>query len=166
MFARISFLVAWLCVAMVASFRPMINRRMVTITTTSSLHMSSVEEVGDSDPLEAIKNKIASDPSYDPLKDPQAMQALESMIPTEMREFANAVERLKVTFDDATTGQNPIEDLDSLKVQQDDTALNVLLSSPTSEWFKGGAPDETVNEDELKDALRDVQKEYPDIPMN
>ena len=112
--------------------------------------MADVEEVGDVDPLEAIKNKMESDPSYDPLKDPQAMQALESMIPTEMREFANAVERLKVTFDDATTGQNPIEDLDSLSSIQGDTALNMLLSSPTSEWFKAGAPDEPHNEAELK----------------
>ena len=166
MFARISFLVALLCVAMVSSFRPMFNRRMVTISSSTSLHMSDVEEVGDVDPLEAIKSKMDSDPSYDPLKDPQAMQALESMIPSEMREFANGVERLKVTFDDATTGSNPIEDLDSLKKIQSDTALNVLLSSPTSEWFKGGAPDEPYNESELKNYMQDVQKEYPDIPMN
>ena len=66
------------------------------------------------DPLEAIRAKMASDPSYNPMSDPQAMQVLESMIPQEMKDLPNAVERLKVSFTDATTGQDAIEDLNAV----------------------------------------------------
>ena len=86
------------------------------------------------DPLDAIRAKMQQDPSYDPLKDPQAMQVLpasthmilyhfthsaftsnplarfdfdrescsyaqmlEQQIPPELKEAANAVERLRVS---------------------------------------------------------------------
>merc|ERR1712146_609748 len=91
------------------------------------------------DPLEAIKAKMAADPSYNPMSDPQAMQVLESMIPQEMKDLPNAVERLKVSFTDATTGQDAIEDLDKLAsdFQRD---KKTLLQSPSSQFFTGGMP--------------------------
>jgi hypothetical protein len=141
MFARILYCLA--CVAMTAAFRPVLtsSRRAV-----SALHMS--------DPMDAIRARMASDPSYDPMKDPQAMQQLESMIPTEMREFANSVERLKVSFTDATTGTNPLSDLDALGSIQASTKVSDLLSAPTSQWFKEGAQDVAVDEGKLKDYLK------------
>ena len=141
MFARILYCLA--CVAMTAAFRPVLtsSRRAV-----SALHMS--------DPMDAIRARMASDPSYDPMKDPQAMQQLESMIPTEMREFANSVERLKVSFTDATTGTNPLSDLDALGSIQASTKASDLLSAPTSQWFKEGAQDVAVDEGKLKDYLK------------
>ena len=39
------------------------------------------------DPLEAIKAKMAADPSYNPMSDPQAMQVLESMMKISVRDW-------------------------------------------------------------------------------
>lgn len=155
MFARIilSLLIA---LTAVAAFRP----AMTSSRRSVALRMSSP------DPMDAIRARMAQDPSYDPLKDPQAMQALDSMIPTEMREFANSIERLKVAFTDTTTGNNPIEDLDSLSNVAETVKGADLISSPTSQWFKDGAIDEGYDEVKLKDYLRDVQKEFPDVPLS
>ena len=156
MFARIvlSLLVA---LTAVAAFRPTIVSCRRSVAT--ALRMSTP------DPMDEIRSRMEQDPSYDPMKDPQAMQALEGMIPNEMREFANAIERLKVSFTDATTGQNPIDDLDSLSTVAQTVKGSDLISSPTSEWFKNGAVDEGYDEVKLKDYMRDVQKEFPDAPM-
>ncbi len=155
MFARI---IICLLVALtaVAAFRPVIasSRRSVALRMSDG-----------ADPMDAIRSRMAQDPNYDPMKDPQAMQALEGMIPNEMREFANAIERLKVAFTDATTGQNPIDDLDSLSTVAQSVKGADLISSPTSQWFKDGAIDEGYDEVKLKDYMRDVQNEFPDAPM-
>ena len=121
-----------------------------------------------SDPMDAIRARMAQDPSYDPLKDPQAMQQLESMIPTEYREFGNAMERLKVAFADASSGVDGLEDLDSLAAIAINTTVGQLLSSPQSKFFQSGAADDEVpfDENKLKDLLADVQRDFPDVPMS
>jgi hypothetical protein len=122
-----------------------------------------------SDPMAAIRAKMASDPNYDPMRDPQAMQQLESMIPQEMREFANAIERLKVAFTDATTGADAVT-LDDINSRFGEIAkksqVSELISSPQSEWFKTGAPTPTdFDAGKLKRLAEDAQKEHPEVPL-
>ena len=132
--------------------------------STSSLRMSDAPV----DPMEAIRARMAQDPSYEPLKDPATMQQLESMIPSEYREFANAMERLKVAFADAQGGVDGLEDLDSLAAIAINTKVGELLSSPQSKFFQGGAADEEIpfDEEKLRDLLADVQRDFPDVPMS
>ena len=131
--------------------------------STSSLRMSDA-----ADPMDAIRARMESDPSYDPLKDPQAMQQLESMIPSEYREFGNAMERLKVAFADASGGIDGLEDLDTLGTIAVNTKVSELLSTPQSAFFQAGAPDDEVpfDADKLRDLLADVQRDFPDVPMS
>ena len=116
------------------------------------------------DPLEAIRAKMASDPSYNPMSDPQAMQVLESMIPQEMKDLPNAVERLKVAFTDATTGADAIEDINSVaKDFQGEKAS--LLSSPASKFFTSGSVAPTdFDENEKANLFKKLREDYPDVP--
>ena len=135
------------------------------LKSSSFLRMKSLK-MSDADPFAAIKARMASDPNFDPLKDPESMKQLESMVPSEMREFSNAIERLNVSFKDAATGNDDLEALDEVAKIAPQFTSKELLSSPNSAWFKAGAPDETYDENKLKDLLRDVQKEYPEVPMS
>mmetsp|Transcript_15394 Transcript_15394/g.14759 ORF Transcript_15394/g.14759 Transcript_15394/m.14759 type:complete len:162 (-) Transcript_15394:231-716(-) len=141
---------------MVPSFR--------SIYKMKSLKMS---DEGGPDPMQAIRDRMAQDPSFDPLQDPQTMQELENMIPGEYREFANAMERLKVAFDDATAGVDGLENLDDLASVAADTKIAELLSSPQSKYFQDGAQDEQIPFDgeATKDLLADVQRDFPEVPM-
>jgi hypothetical protein len=89
------------------------------------------------------------------------------MIPSEYREFANAMERLKVAFGDATSGVDSLENLDDLAGIAADTKIAELLSSPQSKYFQDGAQDEEIPFDgeATKDLLADVQRDFPEVPM-
>lgn len=146
-------------VALAAGF--MTPMRRMRATFGSQLRMS---EVPGGDPLEAIKAKMAADPSYNPMSDPQAMQVLESMIPQEMKDIPNAVERLKVSFTDATTGQDAIENLDQVAAEFAGDKKS-LLQSPSSNFFTGGmeSPD-GFDENEKADLFKKLREDYPDVP--
>ena len=86
------------------------------------------------------------------------------MIPPEMKDFPNAVERLKVAFTDATTGQEAIDDLD--KVSTDFGAdKKALISSPTSQFFTQGTPESDFNEANKDELFKKVREEHPDVPL-
>ena len=152
-------------VLMVASIG--VNSFMVPSFRTKFASLKMSDEAA-ADPMEAIRARMESDPSYDPLKDPQAMQQLEAMLPTEYREFGNAMERLKVAFADASGGLDGLEDLDALGAIAADTKVSELLSTPQSKFFQAGAPDEEIpfDADKLRDLLADVQRDFPDVPMS
>ena len=158
MFTRV-FLV--LCLQLAVSTAFTISTKRMYANYVGQLNMS---DMPGGDPLEAIKAKMAADPSYNPMSDPQAMQVLESMIPQEMKDLPNAVERLKVSFTDATTGQDAIEDLDKLASDfQGDK--KTLLQSPSSQFFTGGMPKpEDFDENTKADLFKKLREEYPDVP--
>ena len=158
MFTRVVLLFS-LLVTMAAGF--MTPMRQMRVTGVDKLKMS---EVPGGDPLEAIKAKMAADPSYNPMSDPQAMQVLESMIPQEMKDLPNAVERLKVSFTDATTGQDAIEDLDQVASGFEGDKKS-LLQSPSSSFFSGGmeSPD-GFDENEKANLFKKLREDYPDVP--
>lgn len=113
------------------------------------------------DPLAAIRAKMQENPNYNPLTDPEAAAALETLVPDHMKEIPNAIERLKAAFQDATTGANAIADLDA--VAAGITNKRDLISSPQSDLFsrenkKGPDPTEVQR---LIDKLR---QQYPEIP--
>ena len=117
------------------------------------------------DPLEEIRAKAKADPNYNPMQDPQAMQVLESMIPAEIKEIPNAVERLKVAIKDSSSGPNAVADLN--KVAADFTGpKSDLISTPTSAWMKAGMPNENPSFSEsLKNELKQkVKSANPDVP--
>eukprot|EP01039_Chlorochromonas_danica_P003942 gene3942-4313_t len=125
----------------------------------SALHMSTNEE----DPMEAIRAKMKANPNYDPTKDPEAMRALESEITGPLREFPNAIQRLRVAYQDVTSGLDPIDDLDA-RVSAMGADSKGLISSPQSTWLKEGMPAEKVDKAK-KQALREkLRKEFPQVP--
>ncbi len=147
-----------LCATVSRAFRPVTSRVSVA-QSGFSLQMSD-----GADPLEAIRAKMASDPSYNPMSDPQAMQVLESMIPQEMKDLPNAVERLKVSFTDATTGQDAIEDINAV-AKEFEGEKNNLLSSPSSKFFTSGMPAPTdFDENEKASLFKKLREDYPDVP--
>ena len=156
--------VVLICALLIAdgdAFRaPVLVRR--AMHSTHQLNMVDVE--GASDPLDAIRAKVANDPSYNPMNDPEAMGLLESMLPEEMKEFPNALERLKVALQDATTGADSVSDID--KFAADIGNKKELISSPTSQWFKDGMPESGAKADQtkLKDLAEKLKAKYPDIP--
>ena len=124
-----------------------------------SLRMSSP------DPLEEIRAKMKSQPGYNPMQDPQAMQVLEGMIPAELKEIPNAVERLKVAMKDATTGTNAVPDLDKVAADFKGPKKD-LISTPTSQWMKDGMPNDNPSFSESKkaDLKAKVKAAFPEVP--
>jgi hypothetical protein len=117
------------------------------------------------DPMAAVRAKMA-DPNYDPMKDPEALRQIENMIPSELRDISNSLARLEVSFKDATSGPDAVDNLDSRA--KDFPNKSELISSPQSKWFKDGQPTDEVpfsqsKKDELFNKLR---KEYPEVPVN
>ena len=147
-----------LCTKVSRAFRPSTSRIGVA-QRGLSLQMSDGP-----DPLEAVRAKMASDPSYNPMSDPQAMQVLESMIPQEMKDLPNAVERLKVSFTDATTGQDAIEDINAV-AKEFEGEKSSLLSSPSSKFIASGSPAPTdFDENEKANLFKKLREDYPDVP--
>ena len=117
------------------------------------------------DPMAEIRAKMAQDPSYDPMKDPAAMQQLEQMIPSEMRDFPQAVERLKVAFTDATTGPDAKTAAELGEILATIAEKRELISSPNSAWVQGGMQQgESTNEEKLNDLYNQVKAANPDVP--
>lgn len=119
----------------------------------------------DNGPLDSIRAKMAADPSYNPFNDPQAIQTIETNLPSEIREFGHAIERLKVAFKDANSGPDAAVDLDSAFATV--TNKKDLISSPTSQWFKDGMDgntDQEPSEVELAELKSKIKDQYPHIP--
>ena len=123
------------------------------------LQMSDVED----DPIAELRKKMQSDPNFDPSKDPRMMEALESMIPQELRDMPMAVERLIVAFKDATSGVDAVTNIDEAAKM---FGSESLISSPQSKWFQGGAQDETYSESSKKDLLQKLKAAHPEVPTN
>jgi hypothetical protein len=119
---------------------------------------------GGPDPLEAIRAKMKADPSYDPMKDPEAMRVLESKLPPQFREFPNAIQRLRVAITDATTGVEAVDNLDARAADFPDK--KELISSPQSEWFQSGLPTAEFNAKEKAELLEKLKKSHPNVPRN
>jgi hypothetical protein len=132
---------------------------------TGSLHVLKAATGPSEDALKSIRDKIAANPSYNPMSDPQAMQVLESMIPDKMKEVPNAIERLKVSIKDATTGKEAVSDLNSLATLM---PKEEAISSPRSNWFKNKFPEdkEAFSKSKQQDLLRDAKSKYPDVPAS
>lgn len=118
--------------------------------------------------LDAIRAKMQADPNYNPMTDPEAAAALDSLIPDYLKEIPNSIERLNVAFKDATTGAEAIEDLDKFAASFENK--RELISSPQSDFFMNGMKVDSSaagdSEAELEELLKKLQKEYPDIPFD
>eukprot|EP01031_Cornospumella_fuschlensis_P037762 gene37762-45876_t len=114
------------------------------------------------DPMDAIRAKMKADPNYDPMKDPEAMRALDSMIPDQLREFGNAVAKLKVALADSITGVEGVKDLNRRVAGMEKKGA---LSAPTSEWFKAGMPKPTVDQAAKQRAKEEIKRRYPQAPI-
>ena len=112
--------------------------------------------------VEAIRAKMAADPNYNPMADPQAMQVIDSLIPATMREFPNAIDRLKVAFQDATTGADAVSDLDAAAATFSNK--QELISSPQSKWIKNGMQSTDFSKSRLDELYSKVRQEFPDVP--
>ena len=106
------------------------------------------------DPLDAIRAKVAADPSYNPMADPEAMKVLESYIPDALREIPNAINRLKVSYKDNTQGE-----MSSLNAAVKDLDFENKISSPTSKWFQNGRPNPGFSASKKKELFEAVLKE-------
>jgi hypothetical protein len=106
--------------------------RVVSIRsrTVRPLQMSDQSDAA----LEALKAKMAADPNFDPMKDPQSLQLIESLIPDNMRELSNSIARLEVAYKDATGSESEDLDIDASAVEF--TNKKDLISSPSSQYFK------------------------------
>ena len=151
-------LVFALILAVVNGFSVSLKSRIVRGSSLQPLRMASVED----DPLEELKRKMKEDPNFDPSKDPRMAEALESMIPKELRDMPMAVERLIVAFKDATGGVDAVENLDDAAKM---FGTENLISSPQSKWFQGGAADEGYSESNKKDLLQKLKAAHPEVPM-
>jgi hypothetical protein len=124
-----------------------------------------LEMTGGSPDLSGIREKMAADPSYNPLQDPQALQVLESSIPSDIRDFPSSIERLKSAFQDATTGPDAhsLSELGS-DVVTSKFKLEDLVSSPRSIFLKDNMPDEeTVSESRLQELYEQAKRENPEV---
>lgn len=138
----------------------LISNRVLSRAT--SLHAAT-----GADPLDAIRAKMAADPNFDPMKDPQTMQMLEQRLPTEIRDASIGIERLKVAFKDATEGAStavPGGDLDAASTKFG----NQGIQSPQSAWFKNNQPNETngaFSESKKQDLFDKLKAANPQVPL-
>lgn len=146
-------------IALAVSISTAFVARPVQYRFNGFISMSSAE-----DPLDAIRAKVAADPSYNPMQDPQAMQALQDSLPQELKDVPTAIQRLKVAFEDATGGVDKIGDLDSAL---NDINLKDLISSPTSKWLREGMPkdDPPFSKSRLNELKEELSQKYPQVPF-
>lgn len=139
--------------------RPALSSRLDVMKSTRP---STQLKMSTPDPLEAFRAKMKADPSYDPLKDPEAMRVLDGMIPDKLRELGNAIAKLKVALADSTTGVEGVKDLNRRVADMDKKGA---LSSPTSQWFKSGLPKPTLDKAGKERAKEQIKQKYPQIPL-
>ena len=122
--------------------------------------------------MDAIRAKYQADPNYNPMNDPEAAELMESIIPSDMKDFPNAIERVRVAFADAASAVDDIDEAAAKFPNRKD-----LISSPQSKMFsdlmsgvetKSDDDDEEqgeVSEEEMDELIKKLQEEYPDIPF-
>lgn len=144
-------------VSAVSAFR--VSRVLPVRAITTSSRMSTV------DPMDEIRAKMEADPSYNPMSDPQAMQVLEGMLPDELKEIPNAIDRMRVALQNAMTGADAVKDIDAAAAGF--TNKQDLISTPTSAWMKAGMPnDNPAFSETLKAEYYDkIRQENPDVPV-
>ena len=111
--------------------------------------------------LKAIRAKIAANPNYNPMTDPEASSLIEALIPSEFKEVPNAIARARVAFQDTMEGKDGISDVDSIFSS---VPAKDAISSPQSKWFKGGMVDDSgpdEDESEMDSLLAELEKKYP-----
>ena len=114
----------------------------------------------ETDPLKDLRDRMASDPNFDPSSDPKFMEALEATLPEALREMPIAIERLNVSFKNAISGTDAVENLDeAVKVFKDEK----FISSPQSKWFQAGSPDESYSESTKKSLLNSLLQKHPEV---
>lgn len=90
---------------------------------------------------------------------------MEASTSQELKDVATAIARLRVAFKDATTGADAptLADVDKFAKEQ---GTKEMISSPTSQWFKLGTPDEGgLNPAELEKLKAEIAKAFPSIPL-
>lgn len=145
-------------VSAISAFR--VSRMSVSsISSRVSLRMSTA------DPMDEIRAKMEADPSYNPMSDPQAMQVLEGMLPDELKEIPNAIDRMRVALQNAMTGADAVNDIDAAAAGF--TNKQDLISTPTSAWMKAGMPNDNPAFSETLKAefFEKVRQENPDVPV-
>lgn len=86
---------------------------------------------------------------------------LEKLIPKEWQEFPGVLNRLKVALTDATSGSEA-STLEELSKYAKDLGPKEMISSPNSDWFKEGCPDEgPIDVGELKKLREQLLQEFP-----
>lgn len=119
--------------------------------------------MAEGDAIDAIRAKMQADPNYNPMTDPSAAAALESLVPDYLKEIPNAIERLNVAFKDATSGADAISDIDSVAASFSNK--RDLISSPQSDFFTQGMKTEgSVDEGEVEKLLQRLKQQYPEVP--
>jgi hypothetical protein len=145
-----------ICLTFAALVQSFVISRPRIVSSNFILKMSDAAE----DPLKDLRERMASDPSFDPRSDPRMMEALESVLPESLREMPLALERLNVAFKNAMTGTEAVENLDeSVKMFKDEK----FISSPQSKWFREGAVTETFSETTKKNLLQSLQQQHPEV---
>ena len=112
--------------------------------------------------MQAIKDKMAADPNFDPMTDPESMKVIEAMIPESLRDMSSSIARFEVALKDAL-GEDEAEDLDVGAASFEDK--KDLVSSPVSAFFKDGLPEPTKPFDSAAkaDALKKLMDLYPEV---
>ena len=111
--------------------------------------------------MKAIRAKIAANPNYNPMTDPEASSLIEALIPSEFKEVPNAIARARVAFQDTMEGKDGVSDVDSIFSS---VPAKDAISSPQSKWFKGGMVDDSgpdEDESEMDSLLAELEKKYP-----
>lgn len=129
-------------------------------------HKLDLAAAGTPDPLDEIRSRMKTDPSYNPMADPKAAPLLESLIPDYLKEIPNAVDRLEAALKDATSGTDAIGDLDKMAASFENK--QDLISSPQSDFFAKGMVIEggdTTGED-VDSLINGLREQYPEVPLN
>lgn len=162
-FISICVLAAFLIIQNVGAFRVPISSRMMSVSRTSLA--ATPEEPKNNPAVDALRAKMAADPNYDPMKDPEAMSAIESMIPEYLRDLSGSLARLEVAFKDANTSlEGSSSSLNQAAALFEEK--KGLISSPNSEWFQKGFPEgekkfDKANKEKL---AAEIAEKYPEVP--
>lgn len=150
-------LAAFLIIQNVSAFRVPMSSRIMSVSRTS---LAATPEGNPA--LEAIKAKMAADPNYDPMKDPEAMSTIESMIPDSLRELSGSLARLEVAFKDADAN---LEGTDATLNKAAEGFVNKkeLVSSPNSQWFKDGLPAASFDSAKKEELEKALASKYPEV---